>query len=105
MEKIKVLIIEDDNDINLLLKSVVENIGYTAVQAYSGTEGLIHLKNEHFNLILLDLMLPGISGEELLSELRSSKTMPVIVISAKADKDSKLKALKIRRFFICKREK
>ena len=74
------LIIEDDIQIGNLEQEVLEQHGYACVRAYSGTEALLLLEREQPDLVLLDLMLPGLSGEELLGRLR---TLPVIVVSAK----------------------
>lgn len=76
-----VLIIDDDEDIGNLEQEVLERAGYAVLRAYSGTEARLLLKNERPDLILLDLMLPGLSGEELLPQLHG---IPVIVVSAKA---------------------
>ena len=76
-----VLIIDDDEAIGNLEQEVLERAGYAVLRAYSGTEARLLLKNERPDLILLDLMLPGLSGEELLPQLRG---IPVIVVSAKA---------------------
>lgn len=82
---IKVLIIEDDNDINELLGDILLSNGYKIKSAYSGTEGLHYFNNEEFHLVLLDLMLPGKSGSEVLKELRDYSNIPIIVISAKEE--------------------
>ena len=94
-EKKTILIIEDDADISQLLYTALSKAGYDAVQAYSGTEGkmLLGMKEKRFALILLDLMLPGISGEELLSFIRSDSDIPVIVLTAKDELDDKISVL------------
>lgn len=61
--------------------------------AYSGTEGLLYAKSEDFSLAVLDLMLPGISGEELLKEIKKIKSVPVIIMSAKDSIDTKIELL------------
>ncbi len=94
-DKIKILIIEDDADISNLLRRIAGESGYETRQAFSGTEGLLYIKQEEWDLVLLDLMLPGMSGENVLAEIRRDKFMPVIIISAKTDKDDKLEALRI----------
>ena len=76
-----ILIIDDDAAIGNLEQEVLQRAGYAVLRAYSGTEALLLLKDSRPDLILLDLMLPGLSGEELLPKLRS---IPVIVVSAKA---------------------
>ena len=94
-EKKTILSIEDDADISQLLYTALSKAGYDAVQAYSGTEGkmLLGMKEKRFALILLDLMLPGISGEELLSFIRSDSDIPVIVLTAKDELDDKISVL------------
>ena len=77
-----ILIVDDDPHINAMLKENLETEGYSVSSAYSGTEALMLLSNLKPDLILLDLMLPGLSGEELLPQI---KDIPVIVVSAKAD--------------------
>lgn len=89
-----ILIVEDDNDINNLLKETLSRASYVCTQAYSGTEALLLLKTQHFDLLLLDLMLPGLSGEEVLSELQQITATPVIVLSAKDSLDSKVELLR-----------
>ena len=89
----KILIVEDDTNINNMIKKVLTKRGYECIQAFSGTEGLLYAKQEELLLVLLDLMLPGISGEELLSEIKKSKDVPVIVMSAKDSLDSKVELL------------
>ena len=94
-EKKKILIIEDDTDISQLLYTALTKAGYQAVQAYSGTEGRMLLKTgqNNFALVLLDLMLPGLAGEELLQEIRSQSDIPVIVMTAKDELDDKVSVL------------
>lgn len=85
-----ILIIDDDVAIGNLEQDVLERAGYFVLRAYSGSEALLLLKNVRPNLILLDLMLPGISGEEVLSKI---KGIPVIVISAKISVQDKVNLL------------
>lgn len=80
----KILIIEDDNDINQLLADILMK-EYQLDQAYSGTEGLRLFAQNHYDLVLMDLMLPGLSGEDLIEAIRDKKTTPIIVITAKSD--------------------
>lgn len=89
-----ILIVEDDNDINKLLNEIMNSNGYITKSAYSGTEALIYLEMQNFDAVLLDLMIPGLSGEELLLKIRQNKNMPVIIISAKDDKHTKIDMLK-----------
>lgn len=85
-----ILIIDDDPHINSIVSKALKAEGYTVSQAFSGTEAMMVLKNEKPDLILLDLMLPGLSGEELLPQI---KNVPVIVVSAKADVTNKVDLL------------
>lgn len=78
-----ILIIEDEKDVNQLLAQTLSDSGYKASSAYNGIEGVQMLKEEHFDMVLLDLMLPYKSGDEILKEIRKESDIPVIVISAK----------------------
>lgn len=82
-----ILIIDDDASISEMLSEALENEGYSVTKAYSGTEAVMILSQNQPDLILLDLMLPGMSGEELLPRI---KDIPVIVVSAKADISDKV---------------
>lgn len=85
-----ILIIDDDVYIGNMLEEVLKKEGYTVSRAYSGTEALLSLSVQRPDLILLDLMLPGLSGEEVLPKIRS---IPVIVVSAKVDVENKVELL------------
>ena len=87
----QILIVDDDQHINDMLKENLSLEGYDVIAAYSGTEALMLLSKEKPDLILLDLMLPGITGEELLPQI---KDIPVIVLSAKADISDKVGLLR-----------
>ncbi|HWL12989.1 MAG TPA: response regulator transcription factor [Ureibacillus sp.] len=91
---INILVIEDDADINRLLCSIVNQSGYCAKAAYSGTEASIYLENQQWDMVLLDLMLPGLSGEEILSNIRKNSNTPIIIISAKLETQTKIEALR-----------
>ena len=82
-----ILVIDDDIPIGDMLEEVLVREGYRVTRAFSGTEGRLALRSERPDLALLDLMLPGLSGEELLPEMRD---IPVIIVSAKADIDGKV---------------
>lgn len=85
-----ILIIDDDVHIGNVLEETLVNAGYAVSHAYSGTEALLLLSRERPDLVLLDLMLPGLSGEEVLPHI---KGIPVIVLSAKVDIDNKVDLL------------
>ncbi len=85
-----ILIIDDDVNIGNMLKEALEGENYNVLRAYSGTEALMVLEKSRPDLVLLDLMLPGLSGEEVLPKL---KGIPTIIVSAKTDIDHKVKML------------
>lgn len=85
-----ILIIDDDAHIGNMLEEALSKEGYRVSRAYSGTEALLVLSGIRPDLILLDLMLPGLSGEDVLPKL---KGIPVIVVSAKVDIDNKVDLL------------
>ena len=93
--KTKILVIEDDADINKLLCRILEREGHQTIAAYSGSEANLQLKLDTFDLIMLDLMLPGISGEDLIASIRTSLSLPIIVVSARTALEDKVNALKI----------
>ncbi len=90
----KILIIEDDNNINEMLSKLLEINNYDVERAYSGTEGVL-LHNQEIDIILLDLMLPGKNGEEIIRELQNKKRVPIIVISAVHEVDKKIDLFKL----------
>ena len=90
----RILIIDDDTNINNLLKEALEKAGYECSQAFSGTEARLIMKMEDYDLVLLDLMLPGIPGEKVLEEIRGKGDTPVIVLTARDRLDDKIDLLK-----------
>lgn len=89
----KILIVEDDVNINNLLKEALSQKGYTCGQAFSGTEAALWLEKESWMLVLLDLMLQGMTGEEVLQLIRRQGDTPVIVLTAKDAMAEKLDLL------------
>lgn len=91
----KILVIEDDADINQLLARILKREGYEVIQAYSGTEAILLLEKDVPDLILLDLMLPGMSGEKVTEYVRKEKgySVPIIVLSAKNALDHKVELM------------
>lgn len=85
-----IAIIDDDVHIGDVLTEILEREGYAVLRAYSGTEALLLLSQSRPDLILLDLMLPGLSGEEVLPHI---KNIPVIVLSAKVSVQDKVSLL------------
>ncbi len=86
----RILIIDDDVHIGNMLEVALAKVGYAVSRAYSGTEALLVLATCTPDLVLLDLMLPGLPGEDVLPKI---KGIPVIVVSAKAGVDSKVDLL------------
>lgn len=93
METAHILVVEDDLDINNLLCKIVTGAGYDCRQAFSGSEAALLTERYSYDLILLDLMLPGLTGEEFIQRLRQGKTMPIIVLSAKAGLEDRVNVL------------
>lgn len=93
LEKGRILVVEDDVDINQLLYRSLRKQGYEVTSAYSGTEAVLVLQMHTFDLVLLDLMLPGMEGERIIEEIRAKKQMPILVISAKVSLEDKVHAL------------
>lgn len=85
-----IMIIDDDIHIGNVLEETLKKEGYGILRAYSGTEALLVLEQKKPDLVLLDLMLPGLNGEDILPQI---KNIPVIVLSAKVDIDSKVDLL------------
>lgn len=86
----RILIIDDDIHIGNVLEEMLSKEGYQIFRAYSGTEALFVLSKSKPDLVLLDLMLPGLNGEDVLPQI---KGIPIIVVSAKVDIDNKVDAL------------
>ena len=95
MDVCKILVVEDDPDINKLLCRILEGAGHACRPAYSGTEAALWAGQYDYDLVLLDLMLPGLTGEELIAQLRQRRTMPIIVLSAKTGLEDRVNVLKL----------
>ena len=86
----KILIVEDDYSIHDILKEILKMNGYITYDAYNGSDALNIIRKEDINLILLDLMLPDINGEDLIKKV---KDIPIIIISAKVSSNDKINCL------------
>ena len=86
----RIAVVDDDMDIGTMLQEVLERAGYGVLRAYSGTEALLLLERQRPDLVLLDLMLPGLSGEAVLPHLAG---VPVIVLSARGEVQDKVSLL------------
>ena len=95
METANLLIVEDDVDINRLLCTILEGAGHACRAAFSGSEALLWAEKYDYDLVLLDLMLPGMTGEDFIARIRRGKTMPIIVVSAKLGVSDRVNVLKL----------
>lgn len=95
MENIRILIVEDEKGISDIEKIYLEKEGYEVDQAFDGEEALALFHENLYDLILLDLMLPKISGEEVAERIRASSDTPIIMISAKVDEEDVIQGLKL----------
>ncbi len=86
----KILIVEDDVSIHNVIEELLKKENYVTYNAYSGTEAILLLEKEKFDLILLDLMLPGVCGEEIIEKIKDT---PIIVLSAKISSEDKVNCL------------
>lgn len=91
----RILIIEDDTEINDLLSGFLQKNGYETVSAFDGNTASQLLKRRDYNLVLTDLMLPFIEGEQLIKELREYSDVPVVVLSAKSMLETRLEVLRL----------
>ena len=90
----KILVVDDDHDIVELLSIYIRNEGYEAIAATSGTAALQKLEqNPDIDLMILDIMMPDISGIEVLEKVRATSQIPIIIVSAKTSDLDKIKGL------------
>ena len=90
-----ILVVEDDPDINRLLCRILTDGGYDVRPAFSGSEAVLWAEQYEYDLVLLDLMLPGLTGEEFIAQMRRKKTMPILVLSAKAGLADRVNVLRL----------
>ena len=95
MENCHILVVEDDQDINRLLCRILADGGYDVRPAFSGSEAVLWAEQYDYDLVLLDLMLPGLTGEEFIARMRKKKTMPILVLSAKAGLEDRVNVLRL----------
>lgn len=79
----RLLLIEDDENISDMIKVYLENEGYQVVQAYDGLEAVNTYKKQIFDLVLLDLMIPKLSGMAVMKKIREWGVTPIVIVSAK----------------------
>ncbi|WP_265447763.1 response regulator transcription factor [Acetivibrio straminisolvens] len=91
----KILIVEDDESIGELLRDYLEINGFSVDVCTNGVEGLNSIKNGEYDLLILDIMLPGMNGYEILKRIRDEKDIPVLIVSAKKEEFDKIHGLKL----------
>ena len=89
----KILIVEDDSQIARFVELELEHEGYEVKKVDNGYDGINMLKNNEFDLMLLDIMLPGIDGVEVCREVREFSDLPIIMLAAKSELEDKVKGL------------
>ena len=97
MEKNKyhILVVDDDDKIRLLIKEYLSNKGYLVSTAENAEKAKIKIDIFNFNLIILDVMMPGQSGYDLTKELKASKNIPIILLTAKGEVENRIHGLEI----------
>lgn len=95
MEEFKILIIEDEKQMAMFIEMELNHEGYKTSIAYDGNDGLRKIENGKYDLIILDLMLPGLDGIEVCKEVRKFSKVPIIILTAKSDISYKVKGLDI----------
>lgn len=95
MSNNKILIVEDEKKIAEVVEAYLKKSGYDTLVAYEGKQALSLFENEHPDMVILDLMLPYISGEEICSIIRKQSRIPIIMLTAKASEDNKIDGLNI----------
>ena len=83
--KLKILVVDDEERDLRLLEAILAPEGYEVVLAHSGQEGLEKIRETHPNVVLLDIMMPGMNGYEVLRILRQQSNIPVIMLTAKKE--------------------
>jgi len=91
---VRILLIEDDEEICLLLEEYLEEQGYLVRSVHDGLAAMRKLERESWNLVLLDIMMPGLSGLEVLDRLRRSSDMPVILLTALGEESDRVAGLR-----------
>lgn len=89
----RILIVDDEKEITLLMKKSFEEAGYIADVAYNGQEGLAQLQKNAYSLVILDIMMPGMNGYEVCSRIREKNNIPIIMVSAMGQNEDKIKGL------------
>ncbi len=91
----KILVVDDEKQIVKLLKAYLERAGYEVITAGDGNSALSKFREEHPNLIILDLMLPGLDGIEVCKAIRRESSTPIIMLTAKVEESDKILGLEL----------
>ncbi|UZQ52699.1 MULTISPECIES: response regulator transcription factor [Clostridium] len=91
----KILVVDDEQKIVDVVKAYLEKEGFEVVTAKDGEEALNIFNNEDIHLIVLDLMMPKITGEEVCSKIRTTSSVPIIMLTAKAEEDERIEGISI----------
>lgn len=95
MNKNNILVVEDEQNISQVIEAYLAKEGFNVFNAKDGKEALSMFYKENIHLIILDLMLPKLSGEEVCAKIRTNSDVPIIMLTAKADEDKKIEGLSI----------
>ena len=90
----KVLIIDDDKELCALIKQSILQESIEADCCYSGKSGLLQLKEKEYQLVILDVMMPGFDGFETLEQIRQESSLPILMFTSKNDSASKVRGLR-----------
>jgi len=90
-----VLVVEDERKIRDLLRSYLEHDGLSVVSTWSGGEAITTIRDSPVDLVLLDLGLPDVSGEEVIREVRTFSGVPILILTAKDDTDDRIRCLEL----------
>ncbi len=93
MENAKILVVEDDNPVRSLICTTLKMHGYEYLEAENGNKGLMMASSHNPSIILVDLGLPDMDGTELIRQVRTWSSLPILVISARSDDSDKIEAL------------
>lgn len=93
MEKKKILVVDDEEKILEVVTSLLEMKGYEVCQAQDGTNAIKRFEGDNIALIILDLMLPDMTGEEVCRKIRAKSRVPIIMLTAKADEEALIQGL------------
>ncbi|WNB91530.1 response regulator transcription factor [Bacillus sp. NEB1478] len=90
-----ILIIDDEPKLLEVVSSYIRNEGFSAIEASNGKEALQYIQNETIDLVVLDLMLPDVSGEEICQRIRQESAIPILMLTAKVAEEDRIKGLSL----------